>query len=114
MKGISTHVLDTARGKPAEGVPLRLEKQYPPGDWRLLTSALTDQDGRCVQLLPDGEDLSPGVYRLIFDIGNYYGPQKIESLYPVVEIVFEVRAGEAHFHIPLLLSPNGYTTYRGS
>jgi len=112
--GISTHILDIVRGKPAQGLALRLERQNVPGDWRLLTSALTDQDGRCAQLLPEGEVLSPGVYRLTFEIGNYYGLQKIESLYPVVEVRFQARAGETHFHIPLLLSPNGYTTYRGS
>lgn len=114
MKGISTHVLDLVQGKPAKGVPVRLEKQNTAGDWRLLTQAHTDQDGRCAQLLPAGEDLSPAVYRLSFDVGNYYGLQKIDTLYPQVEIVFQVRHGELHFHIPLLLSPNGYTTYRGS
>jgi 5-hydroxyisourate hydrolase len=114
MKGISTHILDTVHGKPSKDVPVRLEKQNTPGDWRLLTSARTDQDGRCAQLLPEGENLSPGVYRLIFDVGSYYSLHKIDALYPVVEVTFQARTGEAHFHIPLLLSPNGYTTYRGS
>jgi 5-hydroxyisourate hydrolase len=114
MKGISTHVLDLVHGKPAKGVPVRLEKQNKAGDWRQLTSAHTDQDGRCAQLLPAGEHLSPGVYRLIFNTGDYYGQQKIDALYPAVEVVFQAREGELHFHIPLLLSPNGYTTYRGS
>ena len=114
MKRISTHILDMVRGKPAKDVPVRLEKQNRPGDWRLLTSARTDQEGRCSQLLPEGEDLSAGVYRLIFDSGSYCAAQKIDSLYPVVEVTFQVREGESHFHIPLLLSPNGYTTYRGT
>jgi 5-hydroxyisourate hydrolase len=114
MKHISTHVLDMVHGKPARNVPVRLEKQNAPGDWRLLASACTDQDGRCPQLLPEGEPLSPGIYRLIFDTASYYAQQKIEPLYPIVEVTFQARDGESHFHVPLLLSPNGYTTYRGS
>jgi 5-hydroxyisourate hydrolase len=114
MKRISTHVLDLLRGKPATGVPVRLEKQESAGDWRLLASARTDHEGRCPQLLAEGADLSAGVYRLIFDTGSYFALQKMAALYPVVEITFQVQAGESHFHIPLLLSPHGYTTYRGS
>ena len=114
MKRISTHILDIAVGKPAKDVPVRLEKQNRSADWRLLTLARTDQDGRCAQLLPEGEELSTGVYRLSFDTGSYYVQQKIEALHPVVEVTFEARDGESHLHIPLLLSPNGYTTYRGS
>jgi len=114
MKRISTHILDIALGKPATDVPVRIEKQTAPGAWRLLTSARNDQDGRCPQLLPQGEDLSAGVYRLTFDTGSYFALQKIDALYPVVEVTFQVRDGESHFHIPLLLSANGYTTYRGT
>ncbi len=113
MKRISTHVLDLVRGKPAIDVPVRLEKQDGTGDWLLLASALTDHEGRCPQLLAEGE-LAAGVYRLTFDTGNYFALQKMAALYPVVEITFQVQAGESHFHIPLLLSPNGYTTYRGT
>lgn len=114
MKRISTHILDLVHGKPATGVPVRLEKQNPGGDWRLMTSARTDEEGRCPQLLPNGEDLSPGIYRLVFDTGNYFARHRVEALYPVVEVMFQARQGESHFHIPLLLSPNGYSTYRGS
>ena len=114
MKRISTHVLDLVLGKPAIDVSVRLEKQNTSADWRLLTSARTDPDGRCAQLLPEGEDLSAGVYRLSFDTGSYYALQKVDPLYPVVEVTFAARDGESHLHIPLLLSPNGYTTYRGS
>jgi 5-hydroxyisourate hydrolase len=114
MKRVSTHILDLVKGKPAADVSVHLEKQNGSGDWRLLSSARTDQDGRCSQLLPDGEDLSTGVYRLIFDTGRYFDLQKIGALYPVVEVTFQVRECESHFHIPLLLSPNGYTTYRGT
>jgi len=112
MKRISTHILDLALGKPASDVPVRLERQEPSG-WRLLASAHTDRDGRS-QLLPDGEDMSAGSYRLIFDTASYFAAQKTEALYPIVEVTFRVRDGESQFHIPLLLSANGYTTYRGS
>jgi 5-hydroxyisourate hydrolase len=114
MKRISTHVLDLVRGSPAADVPVRLEKQNSTVDWQLLASARTDHEGRCAQLLPEDKDLSTGIYRLIFDTGDYFALQKMVALYPVVEVTFQVRAGESHFHIPLLLSPNGYTTYRGT
>ncbi|HMD37903.1 MAG TPA: hydroxyisourate hydrolase [Candidatus Acidoferrum sp.] len=114
MSRISTHVLDTAQGKPAKHVPVRLERQEPAGEWRVLAASQTDADGRCAQLLPENEVLRAGAYRLAFDTSSYHRAQKIEGLYPVVEITFQVRDGESHFHIPLLLSPHGYTTYRGS
>ncbi len=114
MNRISIHILDLVRGKPASDVPVRLERQDSAGDWRLLTSVRTDEQGRCPQLLPEGAEISAGVYRLTFDTGSYFALQKIAALYPVVQVVFQVQAGESHFHIPLLLSPNGYTTYRGS
>jgi 5-hydroxyisourate hydrolase len=114
MSRISTHVLDTARGKPAPGVPVRLEFQDSSGKWSLLGSAKTDQDGRCAQLLPENKKLAEGVYRLSFDTASYFSTCGVEGLYPAVEILFRVRNGESLFHIPLLLSPNGYTTYRGS
>ncbi len=114
MSRISTHVLDTARGKAAAGVPVRLERQDSSGKWVRVGSAQTDQDGRCSELLPGGETLREGIYRLAFDTDSYFAAWNQQGLYPVVEITFRVRNGESHFHIPLLLSPNGYTTYRGS
>jgi 5-hydroxyisourate hydrolase len=114
MKRVSTHVLDTALGRPATGVPVRLERREKTGNWLLLASAQTDQDGRCNQLLQDENVLSAGLFRLTFDTESYFAATKIVALYPVVEVTFEVRVGETQFHIPLLLSPNGYTTYRGT
>jgi 5-hydroxyisourate hydrolase len=114
MNRISTHVLDTAQGKPAKDVPVRLDWQNPAGEWHVVASSRTDADGRCPQLLPENETLRAGTYRLAFDTASYYLAHKIQGLYPVVEITFQVRDGESHFHIPLLLSPHGYTTYRGS
>jgi 5-hydroxyisourate hydrolase len=114
MSRISTHVLDTAKGKPAAGVPVSLERQESSGKWLSLGLSQTDQDGRCGELLPDGAVLVEGVYRLTFDTASYFATCGVDGLYPAVEILFRVRTGEKHFHIPLLLSPNGYTTYRGS
>jgi 5-hydroxyisourate hydrolase len=114
MSGLSTHVLDTARGVPAGGILLTLERQESSGQWRTLASSRTESDGRCRQLLPQGEILLPGTYRLAFETGSYYQAQGIKTLYPNVLVIFCVQDGEADFHMPLLLSPYGYTTYRGS
>jgi 5-hydroxyisourate hydrolase len=114
MKRISTHVLDIARGTPARDVPVQLERQDTSGNWQRLAAARTDPDGRCGQLLPENEILSPGLYRLVFDTRSYFAALKVDVLYPLVEITFQAREGESHFHVPLLLSPNSYTTYRGS
>jgi 5-hydroxyisourate hydrolase len=114
MNRISTHVLDVALGKPAKDMPVRLERQEPAGEWRVLSLLRTDSDGRCAQLLPENEVLRAGNYRLAFDTAGYHLAQNVQGLYPVVEITFQVQDADSHFHIPLLLSPHGYTTYRGS
>ena len=105
MNRLSTHILDTSLGKPAAGVPVKLFEGQ-----REISALTTDSDGRCQNLLPAGVALSPGVYRLVFDITAYLP----DSLYPEVSISFKVSAEAVHYHIPLLLSPFGYTTYRGS
>jgi len=109
MSAITTHVLDTARGRPAAGVPVRLER-----DGRALGTGTTDEDGRLRGLLPAGGPLAPGIYRLVFDTGAYFLAQGTEGFYPHVAIDFQVRDGTRHHHVPLLLSPFGYSTYRGS
>lgn len=114
MSRISTHVLDIARGMPAQDVAVQLERQEASGKWRVLAAARTDGDGRCAELLPKDTALEAGRYRLAFDTAAYYAAQKTEGLYPLILITFAVREGETHFHIPLLLAPNGYTTYRGT
>ena len=95
-------------------MPVRLERRNPSGEWELIAAGQTDADGRCAQLLPADSALGPGVYRLVFDTEDYQRARNVETLYPLVEIVFTARKGESHFHLPLLLSPCGYTTYRGS
>jgi 5-hydroxyisourate hydrolase len=111
--GISTHILDTALGRPATGVPITLAR-LTDGKWSSLNEATTDSDGRCKHLLPATEALQPGTYRVHFETIAYYRQHKLDGLYPYVEIVFTVTEGEQHYHVPLLLTANGYTTYRGS
>ncbi len=114
MTQISTHVLDTALGLPAKDVAVRLERHENSGEWRMMRLARTDQDGRCGDLLPGGDTLSPGIYRLTFDTAGYYSAPEMQGLFPLVQVTFSVRDGDTKFHIPLLLTPHGYTTYRGS
>jgi 5-hydroxyisourate hydrolase len=109
MSAITTHVLDTARGRPAAGVPVRLER-----DGRSLGEGATDADGRLRSLLADGVRAEPGVYRLVFDTGRYFAALGVDGFYPSVSIDFEVRSADEHHHVPLLLSPFGFSTYRGS
>ncbi len=111
--GISTHIIDTALGLPATEVPVTLSR-YDAGAWTILRSASTDADGRVKQLLPPPEFATPGTYRLRFDTESYYAKTGVRGLYPFVEIAFTVADAAEHFHIPLLLTANGYTTYRGS
>ncbi len=111
--GISTHILDTALGRPAIGVPVTLSRQVDD-TWLIINEAITDADGRCKYLLPESQSLHQGNYRVHFDTSTYYKHQQLKGLYPYVEIVFEIANTEQHYHIPLLLTANGYTTYRGS
>jgi 5-hydroxyisourate hydrolase len=113
MSGITTHVLDTSRGRPASGVHVLLEVREENG-WREIGRAMTDGDGRVRQILPVGSALTTGTYRLTFGIESYFRTQGIETFYPEASIVFHVRDANLHHHVPLLLSPFGYSTYRGS
>lgn len=129
MSIITTHVLDTVLGRPAAGIAVRLEKQEgggwievptnsestelvqdAPCDWVEVAAGVTDADGRCRDLAPASE---PGIYRLTFSTGDYLRRMARASIYPEITITFAC-GGEAHYHLPLLLSDNCYTTYRGS
>ena len=114
MSAITTHVLDTARGKPASGVPIVLEIATADGSWDQLGRGQTDDDGRLRTLLAEGPRPAAGIYRLTFDTDSYFGALGIEGFYPSAQIVFRLSAPEQHYHVPLLLSPFGYSTYRGS
>ena len=108
---ISTHVLDTAIGRPAAGVEVSLFRQEDDASWRQEAMLATDANGRIPEMVAD---LSAGVYRLRFDIGAYFRQRGVESFYTAVNVEFIVRDAAAHHHVPLLVSPYGYTTYRGS
>lgn len=113
MSPITTHVLDTTLGRPAGAVPVTLDV-WRDGAWQTAGHGVTDADGRLRTLLAADRPLGGGVYRLTFDTAAYFGQVGIEAFYPRVRVEFTVAAGEAHYHVPLLLSPFGYTTYRGT
>ncbi len=112
MSEITTHVLDTSLGRPAAGVPVTLETREAAHGWKQLGCGTTDADGRLRNLAP--QPLPAGTYRLTFDTRAYFDSRQTASFYPEVAIVFEVRDAAAKYHIPLLISPFGYSTYRGS
>ncbi len=111
MNAITTHILDTSRGQPARGVRLALDVRSEGGEWARVAQGTSGSDGRATLL---GEGVAPGVYRLTFDSGAYFTSQAVAAFYPEVQVVFEVRDAASHHHVPLLLSPFGYSTYRGS
>ena len=110
---ITTHVLDTARGRPASGVTILLERRGAGGAYAEVGRGVTDEDGRLRTLLAGGS-LAPGVYRLTFEVGTYFDAQGTPGFYPEASVVFTVKDPGQHYHVPLLVSPFGYSTYRGS
>jgi len=111
---ITTHVLDLTRGVPGAGVHVTLEHRQASGEWTTVARGQTDQNGR-LSNLTHGRTLDVGTYRLTFDTATYHRAHGIaEPFFPHVQIDFEVRDAAQHFHVPLLVSPYGYSTYRGS
>lgn len=108
---ISTHVLDTVEGRPAPGLAVRLSRR-DGGGWQSVAEGQTDSDGRIRELGPS--DLAEGEYQLSFATGAYFHAARMATFYPEVNVVFRMEGGASHLHVPLLLSPFGYTTYRGS
>lgn len=109
---LTTHVLDTAIGKPGRDICIRL--QIPVnGIWQTIAQGITNADGRVADLLPAQKILASGNYKLVFDTGSYFASQKIKGFYPEVEIQFIIK-DDTHYHVPLLINPFGYSTYRGS
>lgn len=114
MSSVSTHILDTSRGVPATGIPVGLERESTPDRWTPIGMERTDADGRVKNLIPAGNTLSTGVYRLRFETGAYFKNLGVSSFHPRIEVTFEVTDASRHHHVPLLLSPFGYSTYRGT
>jgi 5-hydroxyisourate hydrolase len=109
---ITVHALDTSRGKPAVGLPVVLE-QAEGDDWRKIATARTDDKGRIEKLLPADKPLAAGVYRLTFDSAAYFAASKTKTFYPQIVVIFQIEDPKEHYHLPLILSPFGFSTYRG-
>jgi 5-hydroxyisourate hydrolase len=114
MSGITTHVLDTAAGRPARGVAVKLEVHTEGKGWVTLAERMTDADGRVKDLVAGGARIDAGRYRLTFETGAYFGEQERATFFPEAIVVFQIVDPAQHYHVPLLLSPFGYSTYRGS
>lgn len=110
---ITTHVLDTTSGSPARDLSIRLERQNRSHVWETFCQGVTNADGRIADLLPPNLVLSPGTYQIVFETGAYFAAHRTKGFYPAVQIQFEVPDAQ-HYHVPLLLNPFGYSTYRGS
>ena len=113
MSQITTHVLDTSNGMPAQGIRITLQFLDGSGYWQNIAEGVTNEDGRISDLLDDNSQIGKGVYRLIFETGSYFNEMDTGTFYPYVPVVFEI-ADDGHYHVPLLLNPYGYSTYRGS
>ena len=109
---ITTHVLDTSTGIPGAAISIRLQALHN-NVWQTIAQGITNNDGRIPDLLPQGRNLKPDTYKMVFDTGSYYSEQKTKTFYPKVEIIFSI-SDETHYHVPLLVNPFGYSTYRGS
>lgn len=114
MSAITTHVLDTSRGRPASGLHIMLEQLDRRDEWQRMGQGVTDHEGRLRTLAPGDRPPAAGVYRLVFDTRGYFDAQQVRAFYPSVVVTFEVLDGGGHYHVPLLLSPFGYSTYRGT
>jgi 5-hydroxyisourate hydrolase len=110
---ISTHVLDTSIGRPAASVIVRLARQ-DGSDWLEVSRGITNADGRVPALIPAANAGGAGIYRLTFEIGAYFGHRSVETFFNDIAIEFVVRDAAGHYHVPLLVSPFGYSTYRGT
>ena len=114
MSPITTHVLDLSSGHPARGVAVALSFRNDDDRWDDLALGVTDADGRVINLMPEGAPLPVGTYRLQFETHDYFLALGVRAFHPSVVVNFFVDDPSAHFHVPLLLSPFGYSTYRGS
>lgn len=113
---ISVHVLDLQTGQPSPGIRVDLERRLPTGEWSAIGSARTDDHGRVRALVPDAalEKWSAGEYRVVFRTGEFYAGRQQASFFPEIPVVFRIEDAQQHYHVPLLLSPFGFSTYRGN
>ncbi|MGC4041526.1 MAG: 2-oxo-4-hydroxy-4-carboxy-5-ureidoimidazoline decarboxylase [Flavobacterium sp.] len=109
---ITTHVLDTSTGIPGKDISIRLQS-FRNNSWQTIAQGITNNDGRIPDLLPQERNLKPDTYKMVFDTGSYYSKTNTQTFYPMAEIIFST-FDETHYHVPLLVNPFGYSTYRGS
>ncbi len=114
MSAITTHILDTTTGKPGAGILVILERKTHSSGWQAIGEGITDIDGRINDLIGANEAFLPGHYRLLFETGTYFLMKDVDCFFPQVVVAFVVKDAAQHSHVPLLLSPFGYSTYRGS
>ena len=112
MSQVTTHVLDTSAGKPGNDINVSLMSKIN-NEWQTIAQGVTNADGRVSDLLSSGKTLSPGDYKIQFQTGAYYARKNMKTFYPAVEITFTI-SDDSHYHVPILISPFGYSTYRGS
>jgi 5-hydroxyisourate hydrolase len=112
MSQITTHILDTTKGKPAWGVTITLFEKVGI-EWIEVAKGITNKDGRINNLINENQLLPFGIYKMNFNIKHYFDAMEIETFYPTIDIIFQISTTD-HYHIPLLLNPFGYSTYRGS
>ena len=112
MSQLTTHILDTTKGKPARDLQIILYRNKKD-QWTEMAKGITNKDGRVPDLLKKDVVLEEGIYKMRFETSDYFDKQGVATFYPFVEIIFDISSQE-HYHIPLLLSPFGYSTYRGS
>lgn len=111
---LSTHILDITQGQPAAGVTILLSQQLPSGEWKEIDQKVTDENGRIKEFLKEDPGVSHrGIYKLTFLTAPYFERMKQRSFYPFIEVVFQIE-DDNHYHVPITLSPFGYSTYRGN
>lgn len=110
---LSSHILDINTGQPAKDVTIKLYKQTEDGKWVYIAQSITDNNGRVKNFLPEGDQNNHGVYKLCFLVEPYFTKQNVKSFYPFIDVVFEIKDNN-HYHVPIVLSPYGYSTYRGN
>jgi 5-hydroxyisourate hydrolase len=116
MSAITTHVLDTSLGRPGDGIRVQLHRKSGEA-WNLVGESRTDANGRCADLMAEEiaeETAEPGTYRLLFFVDDYFRERNTKTFYSEISVIFEVGDSAQHYHVPLLISPFGYSTYRGS